>query len=158
MPGALTPVPDRAKTVTSSARAFRDLVVRTRPSACTWPALVEENETLPLKLPTEVGAKVTVKEVDAPGAKVSGRDKLLIEKLAPLNVAALMVRSVAPPFETVTVVLLFEPILTFPKSSEEGFRVSCPGSTALPVTASDARNSELSPNCRVLLCVPTCDG
>jgi hypothetical protein len=52
--------------------------------------------TLPLKLPTAVGANVMVAEVDVPGFSVSGRARVLIENPAPLKVADVMAR-LAPP-------------------------------------------------------------
>ena len=54
--------------------------------------------TLPLKLPTAVGANVMVAEVDVPGFSVSGRARLLIENPAPLKVADVMARLDSPLF------------------------------------------------------------
>ena len=69
-----------------------------------WSAVVAK-VTLPLKFPAPVGANVIVSEVDDPGIRVSGRARLLIENPAPLIVADLMMRSVPPLFESLTVVV-----------------------------------------------------
>ena len=69
-----------------------------------WSAVVAK-VTLPLKFPAEAGANVIVADVDDPGFSVSGRARLLIENPAPLIVADLMMTSVPPLFESVTVVV-----------------------------------------------------
>ena len=102
--------------------------------------MLVENETLPLKLPAAVGANVTLKAAVPPGCKVSGKARLLVVKLAPLNAACVMLTSVAPLLERVTLLVLFAPTLTFPKLSDEGFSESCPGATPSPVTVMEATN------------------
>jgi hypothetical protein len=60
------------------------------------------NVTLPEKLPLPVGANVTLNEAVLPAARVSGRDRLLIENPAPLKVAWLTVISAPPALDRVT--------------------------------------------------------
>lgn len=70
--------------------------------AVTWSEVVAK-ATLPVKLPLAGGANAMVAEVESPGCKVSGRARLLMAKPAPLSVAWLMLRSLPPLFERVTV-------------------------------------------------------
>ena len=83
---------------------------------------------------------MTLKAAVLPGCSVSGKARLLIAKPAPLNEACVMVTSVAPLLERVTLLVLLAPTLTFPKLSEEGFSESCPGSTPSPLTVMEATN------------------
>jgi hypothetical protein len=52
-----------------------------------FPKVVVANETLPLKLPAPVGAKVIVTEAELPAFRVNGVARLLIANPAPLSVA-----------------------------------------------------------------------
>jgi hypothetical protein len=61
--------------------------------------------TLPVKLPFPVGANVTVAVLADPEGMVSGSARLLSEKPAPLSVACVMVKSIPPLFDSVTVVV-----------------------------------------------------
>ena len=74
----------------------------------TWLEVVAK-VTLPVKLPFDGGANLTVAEVESPACNVSGRDRSLNAKPAPLNVAWVMLRSLAPLLESVTVVLWLDP-------------------------------------------------
>jgi hypothetical protein len=102
-----------------------------------WPATVV-NETLALKFPSPVGANAIITGVDVPACSVSGRARLLIENPAPLIVADVMVRSVPPLFDRVTVLVWWVPTLVFPKTTGEGFGKSLPRVTALPEADSAA--------------------
>src|SRR5258708_20483051 len=118
---AATPTPLRARTVLVSV----PLRCAPRTPLCRfWPLMTVVNEMLPLKFPTPVGAKVTLKEAVPPGCKVSGSDRLLIVKLAPLREACEMLTSVAPPLDIVTVLVLLVPTFMFPKFTTYGLRLS----------------------------------
>ena len=92
---------------------------------------------LPLKLPLPVGAKVTVAEVESPECKVSGRARLPREKPAPLRVAWVMLRSLPPVLERVTVAFLLEPTATLPKVTGDGAGERTPAVTACAVAESE---------------------
>ena len=83
-----TPVPERLSTVVEFTCS--EVVVKVM---------------LPVKVPLDGGAKVTVASVESPVCKVSGRVRLLRVKPAPLRVARLMVRSLPPEFDKVTVLV-----------------------------------------------------
>ena len=59
-------------------------------------------ETLPLALPPDCGAKVTLKVALWPGVKVMGRFMLLMLKPAPIAAAWLMVTLLPPVFVSVS--------------------------------------------------------
>jgi len=99
--------------------------------------------TLPEKLPEVVGAKVMLKDVDCPAARVRGSAKPVA-----LNPAALMLICETdtlelPVFASVTLCVPLAPAVMLPKLSEEGDAVSwVMGDT--PVPASGTTNGELS--------------
>ena len=81
-------------------------------------------ETLPVILPGRAGAKVTLKLVFWPVAKVSGRDRSRIVKPLPVTVACEIVTLVVPVLVRITGSTLFVPSATFPKSLLVGFAVT----------------------------------
>lgn len=103
------------------------------------------NVTLPVKLPAVVGAKVTLSEAVPPACSVSGKARLLVVNPAPLKVAWLMVRSLPPELDRVTLLVWVAPILTLLNATDDGLSDNCPGVPVLPETVSDASISEFAP-------------
>ncbi len=76
--------------------------------------------TLPERLPTVAGSNVTVKEVDAPAASVSGSDRPAAVNPAPASVIWEIETPVLPVFVRVTVFVVLVPVAMLPKLSEDG--------------------------------------
>ena len=83
-------------------------------------------EMLPLALPVEFGANLTVKEVFEFGLMVTGKVNPLILKPDPDAVAAEIVTLAVPEFVKVMGTDPLLPIRTFPKLTLAGFAESCP--------------------------------
>ena len=88
--------------------------------------------TLPLADPEDLGAKVTVKLVLCPAAKVTGKVRPLIVKAALLTEAFETVTSLPPEFLSVAVFASLWPTATVPKERDVGLACSAPRDTALP--------------------------
>jgi hypothetical protein len=88
--------------------------------------------TLPLALPADVGAKVTLKEVLWPGVKVSGVVIPEILKPVPATVTCEMLAFTPPVFFTVSVWLWLCPTVTLVNVKLVGFAVSVAGVTPVP--------------------------
>jgi hypothetical protein len=109
------------------------------------PIVIGESEallvkaTLPLKLPADVGTKVTANEVLAPAFRVTG--KLKPAKLNPLPeaLACEIVRLAPPEFESVMVCELLPFTETLPKLKFAGLAASWP---CIPVPVSDTDSGE----------------
>lgn len=121
-PEPAMPVPERSSTVVPFAPP--DVVVKV---------------TLALNAPVPVGAKVSVAEVVSPECRVIGRARLFMAKLAPLSVAWLMLRSLPPLFERITVLFWLDPTARLPKAIAVGFRESVAAAVASAETASEAK-------------------
>lgn len=133
VPGA-TPMPERFSTTV----------------AFVWSAEVAK-VTLPVKFPIPAGANVIVAELDVPDLIVSGRARLLIENPAPLIAADVMITSVPPLFESVTVVVWWLPTLAFPKSSGEGLGESFPSVTAVAEADREAYGCAFGPSKEIVM-------
>lgn len=83
-------------------------------------------ETLPVKLATEAGAKLTVKELFCPALSVAGTDKPAMLKPVLEALAAEMVTLAVPELLNVMVCVPLPPTGTFPKLKLEGLAVSAP--------------------------------
>ena len=75
---------------------------------------------LPGRLPTEAGAKVTLKEVDCPAARLSGSAIPPVLKPAPLALTCEMETLEFPVLEIVTVCMALVPVVRLPKLSDVG--------------------------------------
>lgn len=91
-------------------------------------------ETLPVTLPAAVGAKVTLKLVLCPAAKVWGRGRPLILKPVPATVVLERVTLAVPVFFRITGNVLLLPRMIFPKLVLVGFLLI---SSVIPVPESD---------------------
>jgi len=76
--------------------------------------------TLPERLPVEVGAKLTLKEVDWPAARFSGSVIPLVVKPAPLALTCEMETLEFPVLEIVTLCVTLDPVGRLPKFSDVG--------------------------------------
>jgi hypothetical protein len=76
--------------------------------------------TLPRRLPVEVGANVTLKEVDCPAARLTGSAIPLVLKLVPVALICEMETLEFPLFEIVTLCVALVPVVRLPKPSDEG--------------------------------------
>ncbi len=76
--------------------------------------------TLPERLPVVAGSNVTLKEVDAPAARVTGVERPETVKPAPASASCEMVTLALPVFARVTVCMVLVPVLTLPKLNEVG--------------------------------------
>ena len=81
--------------------------------------------TLPERLPVEAGAKVTLKVVDCPAARLSGNAIPVTLKPAPLALTCEMETLEFPVFFSVTVCAVLVPVVRLPKLSDVGFGDSC---------------------------------
>ena len=90
---------------------------------------------LPLALPADCGAKVTVKLLRWPAARVRGKLSPLILKPLPVTVAWRTVRSELPELIRVADWVWLAPIFTLPKARLVGKTASCPA--PMPVPESD---------------------
>jgi hypothetical protein len=98
---------------------------------------VEVTVTLPLTLPAETGANVTLKVALCPEESVAGVEIPLTEKPDPL-LATFEIVSVDPPvFVTVSDNTCFVPSGTDPKLKLAGFAPSAPGATPVPDNGTD---------------------
>jgi hypothetical protein len=76
--------------------------------------------TLPARLPVEVGANVTLKEVDWPAARLSGSVIPLVLNPVPAALICEMEALEFPVLEIVTLCVALEPVPRFPKFSDAG--------------------------------------
>ena len=76
--------------------------------------------TLPGRLPVEVGANVTLKEVDCPAARLRGSAIPPVLKPAPLALTCEMETLELPVLEIVTLCVVLVPVVKLPKLSEAG--------------------------------------
>jgi len=114
--------------------------------------------TLPLALPADVGAKVTLNEVVWPGVKVSGVVMPEMLKPVPATVTCEMVAFSPPVFFTVSVWLELWPTVTLVNVKLAGVAVSVAGVTPVP---DNARLSAVDPptvNARLPLTAPAAVG
>jgi len=81
--------------------------------------------TLPARLPVEVGAKLTLKDVDWPAARLSGSVIPLVVNPVPLALTCEMETLEFPVLEIVTLCVALDPVARLPKFSEEGDAESC---------------------------------
>ena len=95
---------------------------------------LEAIATLPLALPGDCGAKVTLKDALCPEARVNGRLRPVVLKPAPETVAWVTVRLVPPVLVSVSETEWLVPVCTLPKAivgfatlsaAAEGFGVAC---------------------------------
>jgi hypothetical protein len=98
---------------------------------------VEVTVTLPLTLPAETGAKVTLKVALWPALSVAGVEIPLTEKPEPLLATFEIVRVEPPVFVTVSDNTCLLPSGTDPKSKLVGFAPSAPGATPVPDNGTD---------------------
>lgn len=76
--------------------------------------------TLPERLPAVAGSNVTVKEVDAPAASVSGSERPAAVNPVPVSAIWEIETLVLPVFVSVTVFVVLVPVAMFPKLSDDG--------------------------------------
>jgi len=76
--------------------------------------------TLPERLPVEVGAKLTLKDVDWPAARFRGSVIPLVLNPVPLALTCEMETLEFPVLEIVTLFMALDPVATLPKLSEVG--------------------------------------
>lgn len=76
--------------------------------------------TLPGRLPVEVGANVTLKEVDWPAARLNGSATPVVVKPAPLALICEMETLELPVFEIVMLCVALVPVARLPKLSNVG--------------------------------------
>jgi hypothetical protein len=93
----------------------------------------EVTVTVPLNVPADVGAKVTLNDVLCPGVKVTGGVIPEILNPVPAAVAAEIVTLAPPVFVTVSVWLEFCPTVILVKVRLVGDAVRVPDVTAVPV-------------------------
>jgi hypothetical protein len=96
-----------------------------RPITRGEPGAVLAINTLPVTLPAEVGANVTVNVAVAPGLSVCGESALML-KPVPLALAELIERLAVPVFVNVTFTDEVFPTRTLPKGIVEGFALKAP--------------------------------
>lgn len=89
---------------------------------------------VPVALPLEVGAKLTVKLVLCDAVSVSGAFTRLTENPLPLTEICEMDTLVVPVFVIVSDSVPLLPVLTLPKLRLVGFAVRAPGATPVPDT------------------------
>ena len=97
--------------------------------------------TLPARLPVEVGAKLTLKDVDWPAARLSGSVIPLVVNPVPLALTCEMETLEFPVLEIVTLCVALDPVARLPKFSEEGDAESC-SVVATPVPPSAITSDE----------------
>jgi hypothetical protein len=89
------------------------------------------NKRLPVRLPPDCGAKVSVKDTLCPGASVNGALSPLRLNPVPDSVAWKMVRAHLPELFTTTDCETLLPIATLPKFTAEGVTANCPLAAAV---------------------------
>ncbi len=97
-------------------------------------------ETLPVTVPTAVGAKVTLRSALFPAVKVRGRDSPLMLKPVPVTVACEMVTVAVPVLVRITGNVLLLPSTMSPKLLLVGLAVR---RSVIPVPESDTEVGEL---------------
>jgi len=97
--------------------------------------------TLPARLPVEVGANVTLNEVDWPAARLSGSVIPLVLKPVPVALTCEMETLEFPVLEIVTLWVALEPVARLPKFSDVGDAESC-SVVVTPVPASGITSDE----------------
>jgi len=97
--------------------------------------------TLPARLPVEVGAKLTVNDVDWPAARLNGSVIPLVLKPVPVALICEMETLEFPVFEIATLCVALEPVARFPKLSDAGDAESC-SVVAKPVPLSGTTSDE----------------
>ena len=101
------------------------------PESATLTVLLEPlfvRARVPLAVPADWGAKTTLKLVLCPGIKVKGRLKPMVLKPGPVMAAWLIVRLLAPVFDSVSDWVWLVPSCTFPKLTLAGPAVNVPSS------------------------------
>src|SRR2546425_561689 len=103
------------------------------------------SETLPDTLPVVVGANCTLKVLDCPAARVSGKVSPLMLKPAPVTLPCAMVKLALPELVKVRFCTPLVPTSTLPKLTVAGVTESC-GCTPVPLRnmAAAAEISSLS--------------
>jgi hypothetical protein len=115
--------------------------------------------TLPLTLPADLGAKVTLKEALCPGVRINGVVSPEMLKPEPETVAWEMVEFVPPVFRTVSVCDWVWPTCTLVNVRFAGVALSVAGATPIPDRAkSSVVLDPLTEIERVLLAAPTVAG
>src|SRR2546427_170839 len=100
-----------------------------------WASLTSEMP--PDALPVAVGANCTLKALDCPGGRVSGKVSPLMLKPGPVAPPRETVRLTLPVLLKLTACVLLLPTVTFPKATLAGLALSCPfpwGVVFLPAT------------------------
>ena len=97
--------------------------------------------TLPERLPVEVGAKVTLKDVDCPGARLKGSAIPVVLNPAPFSPICEMETLEVPLLEIVTLFMALDPVATLPKLSDVGDAESS-SVVAVPVPARGTTSDE----------------
>src|SRR2546427_785782 len=95
------------------------------------------SEMLPDTLPVAVGANCTLKVLDCPGGRMSGKLSPLMLKPGPVAPPRETVRLTLPVLLKLTACVLLLPTVTFPKATLAGLALSCPfpwGVVFLPAT------------------------
>ena len=92
------------------------------------------SETLPDALPVAVGANCTLKVLDCPGGRVSGKVSPLMLKPAPVTLPCAMVKLALPELVKVRFCTPVVPTSTLPKLTLGGVTESC-GCTPVPLRA-----------------------
>lgn len=91
---------------------------------------------LPLALPTDDGANVTLQEVDCPAARLKGKPMEQMLKPAPLGVTCEIVTLEFPELVSVTLCVALVPVVRLPKLNDVGFAESCKvAATPVPLSA-----------------------
>jgi hypothetical protein len=97
--------------------------------------------TLPDKVPVEVGAKLTLNDVDWPAARLSGSVIPLVVKPVPVTLTCEIETLEFPVLEIVMLCVALEPVARLPKLSEAGDAESC-SVVAMPVPLSGTTSDE----------------
>jgi hypothetical protein len=97
--------------------------------------------TLPARLPVEVGAKLTVNDVDWPAARLNGSVIPLVLKPVPVALTCEMETLEFPVLEIVTLCVALVPVVRLPKLSAVGEAESC-SVVAMPVPLSGTTSDE----------------
>jgi hypothetical protein len=97
--------------------------------------------TLPARLPAEAGANVTVKEVDWPAARLSGRVIPLVLNPVPVAPTCEMETLEFPVLEIVTLWVALVPVVRLPKLSDVGEAESW-SAVAMPLPLSGTTSGE----------------
>jgi len=93
----------------------------------------EVTVTLPVALPAEVGANLTLKLTLCPLLRVAGSVKPVMLKLAPEALAAVIFRLDPPELVSVSVTVSLFPTTTLPKLTEDGLADSAPSAAPFPL-------------------------